>query len=128
MRRDPVATREPTTRWRNCVAVLALALLAVGAFGTMALAGGRQTIVRYNDGGIAARFVELPDGGAMEFRPGGGRRIVPTRNCECTVDAGRLEALLRRRSCRASGDCAVFQPEVDATNIKCCYAIELAVA
>jgi hypothetical protein len=82
------------------------------------------------DGGVAARFMQLPDGGVYEQWPATGKvNWVPSRvEPSCVLDGGDLIEMLKERKCAVDSDCTIVRPEVDAENVPCCEAIFARVA
>lgn len=78
--------------------------------------GGGVRVVLQNDGGVSAL---LPDGGSLSFRVDAH---------PCMADAGVLLSLLGQTACDDDRDCVIVQPEVNAANVGCCYAVDARVA
>lgn len=86
------------------------------------------TVIRYRDGGVAARVTLMSDGGAVALLNDGGSLSFRKDSHHCEPDAGVLLALLGQNACDEDRDCVIVQPDVDAANVGCCYAVDAKVA
>lgn len=93
----------------------------VGALTAIAPPPPKVTVLKYSDGGVAARLYRLEDGGAIKEYPDGGTVALPIVNEACPVDAGKLEQLLGQDRCERDSDCITFAPHVSVSSLKCCY-------
>lgn len=84
-------------------------------------------VIRYHDGGVV-RVVLQNDGGVSALLPDGGSLSFRVDAHSCTADAGVLLSLLGQTACDDDRDCVIVQPEVNAANVGCCYAVDARVA
>lgn len=105
-------------------------IVAVGVVvAALAVADGatQVDVVRYRDGGVAARLLVLGDGGTRALLSDGGMLSFSTSQV-CFADAGFALALLSQSACDDDRDCATVRPEVATSTVGCCYAVEAKVA